>query len=57
MEIHNAEHENRGSYIVDCSLHPWKDLQLVKGNVMKAWKGNVSTFKGQNTTETTWYTR
>ena len=36
MEIHKVEKTNRGLYTVDGSLHPRKDLQLVKGNVIKA---------------------
>jgi hypothetical protein len=36
MEIHKLEDKNRGLYTVDGSLHPRKDLQLVKGNVIKA---------------------
>ena len=36
MEIHKVEEKNRGLYTVDGSLHPRKDLQLVKGNVIKA---------------------
>jgi hypothetical protein len=35
MEIHNVEKTNRGLYTVDGSIHPRKDLQLVKGNVIK----------------------
>ncbi len=34
MEIHKLENKNRGLYIVDGLLHPRKDLQLVKGNVI-----------------------
>ena len=34
--IHKLEDKNRGLYTVDGSLHPRKDLQLVKGNVIKA---------------------
>jgi hypothetical protein len=36
METHRIEDVNRGLYTVDGSLHPRKDLQLVKGNVIKA---------------------
>ena len=36
MEIHKLEDKNKGLYTVDGSLHPRKDLQLVKGNVIKA---------------------
>jgi transposase InsO family protein len=36
METHKVEDINRGLYTVDGSLHPRKDLQLVKGNVIKA---------------------
>ena len=36
MEMHKVEDVNRGLYTVDGSLHPRKDLQLVKGNVIKA---------------------
>jgi hypothetical protein len=36
MEIHKLEDKNRGLYTVDGSIHPRKDLQLVKGNVIKA---------------------
>jgi len=36
METHKIEDVNRGLYTVDGSLHPRKDLQLVKGNVIKA---------------------
>ena len=36
MEIHKLEDKNRGLYTVNGSLHPRKDLQLVKGNVIKA---------------------
>ena len=36
MEMHKIEDVNRGLYTVDGSLHPRKDLQLVKGNVIKA---------------------
>jgi hypothetical protein len=36
MEIHKVENVNRGVYTVDGSLHPRKDLQVVKGNVIKA---------------------
>jgi hypothetical protein len=36
METHKVEDVNRGLYTVDGSLHPRKDLQLVKGNVIKA---------------------
>jgi hypothetical protein len=31
MEVHKVEDKNRGLYTVDDSLHPRKDLQLVKG--------------------------
>ena len=36
METHKIEDVNKGLYTVDGSLHPRKDLQLVKGNVIKA---------------------
>jgi hypothetical protein len=36
MEIHKVDNVNRGLYTVDGSMHPRKDLQLVKGNVIKA---------------------
>jgi hypothetical protein len=36
MEIHKADSFNRGLYTVDGSIHPRKDLQLVKGNVIEA---------------------
>ncbi len=36
MEMHKVEDKNRGSCIVDGSLHSMKDLQLIKGNVIKA---------------------
>ncbi len=36
MEMHTVEDKNRGLYTVDGSLHPRKNLQLVKGNVIKA---------------------
>ena len=36
MEVHKVEDKNRGLYTVDGSLHPRKDLQLVKSNVIKA---------------------
>ena len=36
METHKVEDVNRGLYTVNGSLHPRKDLQLVKGNVIKA---------------------
>ena len=36
MEMHKIEDVNRGLYTVDGSFHPRKDLQLVKGNVIKA---------------------
>ncbi len=36
MERHRIEDVKRGLYKVDGSLHPRKDLQLVKGNVIKA---------------------
>ncbi len=36
MEMHTVEDKNRGLYTVDGSLHPRKDVQLVKGNVIKA---------------------
>jgi hypothetical protein len=35
METHKVENVNGGLYTVDGSLHPRKDLQLVKGNVIK----------------------
>ncbi len=36
METHKVEDTSRGLYTVDGSLHPRKDLQLVKGNLIKA---------------------
>ena len=36
MQTHKVEDVNRGLYTVDGSLHTRKDLQLVKGNVIKA---------------------
>ena len=36
MEMHKVEDKTRGLYTVNCSSHPRKDLQLVKGNVIKA---------------------
>ena len=36
MEIHKVDNVNRGLYTVDGSIHPRKDLQLVKGNIIKA---------------------
>jgi hypothetical protein len=36
METHKVEDVNRELYTVDGSLHTRKDLQLVKGNVIKA---------------------
>ncbi len=36
METHKVEDVNRALYTVDGSLHTRKDLQLVKGNVIKA---------------------
>ncbi len=36
MEIHKVDNFYRGLYTVDGSIHPRKDLQLVKGNVIKA---------------------
>jgi hypothetical protein len=36
METHKVDDVNRGLYTVDGSLHTRKDLQLVKGNVIKA---------------------
>ena len=36
MEVHKLEDKTRGLYTVDGSLHPRKDLQLVKGNLIKA---------------------
>ena len=36
MEINKIEDVNKGLYTVDGSFHPRKDLQLVKGNVIKA---------------------
>ena len=35
LETHNVEDGNRGLYTVDGALHTRKDLQLVKGNVIK----------------------
>ncbi len=35
METHKVEDVNRGLYTVDGSFHTRKDLQLVKGNVIK----------------------
>ncbi len=40
MESHKVEDVNRGLYTVDGSLHTRKDLQLVKGNVIKALTKN-----------------
>ncbi len=36
MQTHKVENVNRGFYTVDGSIQPRKDLQLVKGNVIKA---------------------
>ena len=36
METQKVKDVNRGLYTVDGSLHTRKDLQLVKGNVIKA---------------------
>ena len=36
IETHKIEDVNRGLYTVDGSLHTRKDLQLVKGNLIKA---------------------
>ncbi len=36
METHEIEDVNRGLYTVDGSLHPRKDLQFVKGNIIKS---------------------
>ncbi len=36
IETHKVEEVNRGLHTVDGSLHSRKDLQLVKGNVIKA---------------------
>ncbi len=36
MKTHKVEEANRGLYTVEGSLHARKDLQLVKGNVIKA---------------------
>jgi hypothetical protein len=36
METHNIGDVDRGSYTVDRTLHTRKDLQLVKGNAIKA---------------------
>ncbi len=36
MEPHSVDDINRALYTVDGSLHPRKDLQVVKGNVIKA---------------------
>ena len=38
MEIHKVDNVNRGLYTVDGSIHPRKDLQLVKGNVYHIYK-------------------
>ena len=38
MEMHKIEDVNRGLYTVDGSLHTRKDLQLVKGNIIKSTK-------------------
>jgi hypothetical protein len=35
MKTHKVEDVNRGLYTVDGSLHTRKDLQTVKGNVIK----------------------
>jgi hypothetical protein len=36
METHKVENVNRGLYTVDSTFHPRKDLQPVKGSVVKA---------------------
>ena len=36
MEVHKIEEKNRGLYKVDAFLHPRKDLQLIKGDIIKA---------------------
>ncbi len=36
METHKVDEINRGLYKVNGVIHPRKDLQLVKGNVIKA---------------------
>ena len=36
MKTHKIEDVKRGLYTVDGSLHPRKDLKIVKGNVIKA---------------------
>ena len=36
MEIHKVDEIDRGLYKVNGTIHPRKDLQLVKGNVIKA---------------------
>ena len=36
LEIHKVEDTDKGLYKVDGSFHPRKDLQLVKGNIIKA---------------------
>ncbi len=35
MEIHKVEEKNRVIYKVDGFIHPRKDLQLIKGDVIK----------------------
>jgi hypothetical protein len=35
METHKVDNVNSGLYTVDGSIRPRKDLQLVKGNVIK----------------------
>ncbi len=51
MEMHTVEAKNRGLYTVDGSLHPRKDLQLVKKR-----KCHQGTYQDQGTTKTTRYT-
>jgi len=36
LEIHKVENKDKGLYQVDGTFHPRKDLQLVKGNIIKA---------------------
>ncbi len=34
IEVHKIDEKNRGLYKVDDFLHPRKDLQLIKGNII-----------------------
>jgi hypothetical protein len=49
MEVHTLENVNRELYTVDGSLHPRKDLQSVKGNVIKAPTKTKSQQKQRDT--------